>query len=361
MKIACIVGARPNLIKIAPIMMELRKNPEIFHPVLVHTGQHYDRQLSDVFFEQLGIPEPDHQLNVGPGSPADQTAAIIQRFDQLCADESFDRVLVVGDVTSTMACAIVAAKRLIPVDHVEAGLRSFDRTMPEEINRIVTDSLAHLLFVTEPSGVQNLRREGHSEDNLFLVGNVMIDSLHLFLGTAVALDMPSRLDLQRRAYGIVTLHRPSNVDDPQRLCTILHALVEVSRELPLVFPIHPRTMKQLPTIPRDADIRLCEPLGYLEFLGLMEAARVVITDSGGIQEETTALGIPCLTLRSNTERPITVELGTNTLLGDSMEQVQSGIASILQGTYKSGTSPELWDGQASQRIVAILTEKAARR
>jgi UDP-N-acetylglucosamine 2-epimerase (non-hydrolysing) len=353
-KIACIVGARPNFIKIAPLMREFERRTDAFHPVLIHTGQHYDESLSSIFFGQLGIPEPAYNLEVGAGTPADQTSAIIQRFDALCTVESFDRVLVVGDVTSTMACAIVAAKRWIPLDHVEAGLRSFDRTMPEEINRIVTDSLATLLFVTEPSGVENLRREGHSDSDIYLVGNVMIDSLRLFLGQAQALDMPKRLHLTRGEYGVVTLHRPSNVDDPKRLHLLLHILHTVSAQLPLVFPVHPRTRGKLLQFAAEGNIEFCDALGYFEFLGLMEGAALVITDSGGMQEETTALGVPCLTLRSSTERPITVEIGTSTLLGDSLNCVLPMVTRILQGSYKTGQIPDLWDGRASPRIIDTL-------
>jgi UDP-N-acetylglucosamine 2-epimerase (non-hydrolysing) len=335
-------------------MKEFEQRSDAFHPVLIHTGQHYEERLSSIFFGQLGIPEPAYNLEVGAGTPADQTGAIIQRFDSLCMVESFDRVLVVGDVTSTMACAIVAAKRWIPLDHVEAGLRSFDRTMPEEINRIVTDSLATLLFVTEPSGVENLRREAHSDGDIYLVGNVMIDSLRLFLGQAQALEMPKRFNLKRRNYGVVTLHRPSNVDDPKRLRLLIETLHAVSAELPLIFPVHPRTRRRLPQFAVEGNIEFCDPLGYFEFLGLMEGAALVITDSGGMQEETTALGIPCLTLRSNTERPITVEVGTSTLMGDSLDGVPSMVTRILEGSYKHGQIPELWDGRTSPRIIDIL-------
>jgi UDP-N-acetylglucosamine 2-epimerase (non-hydrolysing) len=354
LSIACIVGARPNFIKMAPIMAEFERRPNEFNPTLVHTGQHYDEKLSHVFFEQLRIPEPNYHLDVGAGTPAMQTAAIIERFDALCACVPFDRILVVGDVTSTLSCAVVAAKRQIPVDHVEAGLRSFDRTMPEEINRIVTDSLADLLFVTEPSGVSNLLREGHDHDQIRLVGNVMIDSLHNFLDDAVALDIPGQFGLKPGEYGVVTLHRPSNVDDPQRLNELLDMLTLTSRQLPLVFPVHPRTQARLGDLIRGGTVHFVEPLGYLEFLGLTRTSALVITDSGGIQEETTAMHVPCLTLRPNTERPITVNVGTNTLLGDHLERVPGLVAEILGGHYKQGTVPELWDGHTSQRIADEL-------
>lgn len=354
LSIACIVGARPNFIKIAPIMKEMKARPDAFSPTLVHTGQHYDEKLSHVFFEQMGIPEPDYHLEVGAGTPAVQTGTIIQRFDALCEQVPFDRVLVVGDVTSTLSCAVVAAKRLIPVDHVEAGLRSFDRTMPEEINRIVTDSLADLLFVTEPSGVENLRREGHGDGQIRLIGNVMIDSLHLFLDRAVALDVPAQFGLEARKYGVVTLHRPSNVDNPDRLAHLIDVLDRAAGSLPLVFPVHPRTRARLPELPTDSRIHFIEPLGYLEFLGLTHSAAVVITDSGGIQEETTAMGVPCLTLRPNTERPITIDVGTNTLLGDDVDAVPGLVGDIVAGRYKKGRVPDLWDGHTSARIADVL-------
>lgn len=356
-KIACVVGARPNFVKIAPIMREFSIHLGLLEPVLVHTGQHYDPGLSEIFFMQLDIPRPAHDLGVGSGTPAQQTGEIIFRFDALCLQEKFDRVLLVGDVTSTLACAIVAAKRGIPVDHVEAGLRSFDRAMPEEINRIVTDSLADLCFVTEPSGIRNLLQEGHSPETIKHVGNVMIDSLLYHLDSAKALAQWRHFQLPRKGYGVVTLHRPSNVDQLDQLDRVLDLLREVSRVLPLVFPVHPRTRPHLDAGKHRGDIAYCDPLGYLEFLSLLEGARVVLTDSGGVQEETTALGVPCLTLRDNTERPITVEMGTNTLVGDSLDEVLPLISGIMEGSYKSGEIPPLWDGHASQRIVHILLEE----
>lgn len=357
--LACIVGARPNFIKIAPIMKALAARPDVFQPVLVHTGQHYDSKLSDVFFRDLDIPAPDHHLGVGSGSQAQQTGAIMEKFDALCAEVKFDRVLVVGDVTSTLACSITAAKRSIPVDHVESGLRSFDRTMPEEINRIVTDSLADLFFVSESSGVQNLLREGHPAEKIKLVGNVMIDSLRSHLEKALAREKWRDYDLPRQGYALATLHRPSNVDAPQKLRTLVGGLERLAQRLPIVFPVHPRTRKNLDAMSSDGTLRLCDPLGYLEFLSLMAGARVIITDSGGIQEETTALGIPCLTLRHNTERPVTVEVGTNTLVGDSMEKTEALVSEVLAGTYKRGGIPDLWDGQTSHRIASILAASDA--
>lgn len=358
MKIACIVGARPNFIKIAPIIRALNQHADVFQPVLVHTGQHYDARLSDVFFRDLEIPTPDHYLGVGSGSQAEQTGAILKSFDELCAREDFDRVLVVGDVTSTLACTITAAKQCIPVDHVEAGLRSFDRTMPEEINRIVTDSLATLCFVSEPSGVQNLLKEGHAKAQIKLVGNVMIDSLLNHFQRASGLDRWRDFGVLKGGYALVTLHRPSNVDDPEKLRSLIAGLQRIAQRTPLIFPVHPRTRKMLDASTGGGGLILCEPLGYLDFLSLMVDARLVITDSGGIQEETTVLGIPCLTLRHNTERPVTVDVGTNTLVGDSIVELEQLVSVVLGGGYKVGKVPELWDGKTSERIVEFLAQVA---
>jgi UDP-N-acetylglucosamine 2-epimerase (non-hydrolysing) len=357
MKIACIVGARPNFIKIAPIMKEMARFPKQFDPVLVHTGQHYDANMSDIFFRDLDIPIPDFFLEVGNGSQAEQTAAIMERFDQLCEAHCFDRLLVVGDVTSTMACAITAAKRQIPVAHVEAGLRSFDRTMPEEINRIVTDSIADTFFVTEQSGVDNLLREGQAPEKIKLVGNVMIDSLLSHFDRAVAREAWRQFDVQRKKFALVTLHRPPNVDVKERLRLIVNQLEKIASQIAVVFPVHPRTRKTFNRIGNATRLKVSDPLGYLDFLSLMEAATVVITDSGGIQEETTVLGVACLTLRTTTERPITIEVGTNTLIGDDPADLEQPFLSILAGNYKSGSQPELWDGKASARIVAELAGK----
>ena len=354
MKIACVVGARPNFIKIAPIMKELTSFPTKFAPVLVHTGQHYDPNLSDVFFQDLEIPRPTHFLEVGAGSQAEQTAAIFTRFDMLCENERFDLVLVVGDVTSTMACAVTAAKREIPVAHVEAGLRSFDRSMPEEINRIITDSISDLLFVTEASGVKNLEHEGHPANQIYLVGNVMIDTLLANLDAAIKRQKWSSFNVERKRFGLVTLHRPSNVDDKKRLNTIVEQLGRLAEKLPLVFPVHPRTRKMLPGLSVSKEILMCDPIGYLDFVSLMEAAAVVITDSGGIQEETTVLNVPCLTLRKSTERPIMVEVATNTLIGEDPANLHKSFDAVLDGTYKSGNRPEFWDGKTSKRIADVL-------
>lgn len=359
MRLACIVGARPNFIKMAPILKELARHPDRFEPVLVHTGQHYDARMSDVFFRDLDMPAPDHCLGVGAGTQAQQSGAIMERFDDLCGRVKFDRVLVVGDVTSTFACAVSAVKRGIPVDHVEAGLRSFDRTMPEEINRILTDSIADLFFVSEPSGVANLLREGQDEKKIHLVGNVMIDSLLSHLDKARALEKWRAFELPRGGYALVTLHRPSNVDDAGRLREMVACLGRISERIPVVFPVHPRTRKNLDGMVQSPAFRLCEPLGYLDFLSLMAVARLVVTDSGGIQEETTALGVPCLTLRHNTERPITAAEGTNTLLGNDLKKLVAKVAEILEGKYKRSTVPKLWDGQASRRVVEIIGQPTA--
>jgi UDP-N-acetylglucosamine 2-epimerase (non-hydrolysing) len=354
MKVACIVGARPNFIKIAPIIKELGRWPKQFQPVLVHTGQHYDPKLSDVFFKDLDIPTPDHFLNVGAGTQAEQTGEIMVKFDELCVSEKFDRVLVVGDVTSTMACAISAKKRGIAVDHVEAGLRSRDLAMPEEINRMLTDSIADLFFVSEPDGVKNLLAEGHHPDTIKLVGNVMIDCLLANVEQATFREKWQSFDLAKDGYALVTLHRPSNVDSPERLHELQQCLVEISRRIPLLFPVHPRTRKNLDPSLSSPTLVFCDPLGYMDFVSLMVGAKMVITDSGGIQEETTALRIPCLTLRNNTERPITMEIGSNTLIGEDLPKLGGLISDVLAGTYKMGGVPELWEGNASKRIVQIL-------
>jgi UDP-N-acetylglucosamine 2-epimerase (non-hydrolysing) len=357
-KIACIVGARPNFIKIAPIMKELARHPDKFQPVLIHTGQHYDPKLSDVFFQDLDIPTPNHYLGVAAGTQAQQTGEIMAKFDELCVCGKFDRVLVVGDVTSTLACAITAKKRCIPVDHVEAGLRSFDLSMPEEINRMVTDAIADLFFVTEPAGVKNLRHEGHNPETIKLVGNVMIDSLLANLEKAAALEKWRHYGLPKGGYALVTLHRPSNVDSQGRLRELQDCLRDISRRIPLIFPVHPRTRKNLDHSITSPSLIFCDPLGYMDFVSLMAGTRLVITDSGGIQEETTVLGIPCLTLRNNTERPITTENGSNTLIGEDSSKLGALISAILAGTYKKGNVPELWDGKASERIGRVLAQQA---
>lgn len=357
LRVVCVGGARPNFMKLAPLMEALRADSR-FHALLVHTGQHYDHQMSGAFFRDLGLPDPDYSLGVGSGSHAQQTAAILSSFEPVLLDTRPDAVVVVGDVNSTMGCALVAAKLCVPVVHVEAGLRSFDRTMPEEINRVVTDAVSELLLVSEPSGVENLRREGIDPAKVRLVGNLMIDSLRRHLRQAEAAELPARLGLEPRAYGVITLHRPANVDDAAALETILEALAEISRELPLIFPVHPRTRARL----QDSEawkrgrIRLLDPLSYIEFLSLMAASAAVFTDSGGIQEETTVLGIPCFTLRENTERPVTIEQGTNVLAGTRKE-------TILAAWRRHGLArpnarvPDLWDGQAAARCLQAIAER----
>jgi UDP-N-acetylglucosamine 2-epimerase (non-hydrolysing) len=370
--ILCVVGARPNFMKIAPLMRAFQSPGSGVTASLVHTGQHYDKAMKHTFFEQLHIPEPDVDLEVGSGSHAVQTAQIMQRFEPILDDQQPAAILVVGDVNSTIACALVAAKKHVPVIHVEAGLRSGDRTMPEEINRVLTDQLSDLLFTTEASAAANLQREGVAAEKIFFVGNVMIDSLRYNLPSAVAArdtlaEAGAPLEFSKGQYGMLTLHRPSNVDDPQTLRKLLTVLAEISTKTPLVFPVHPRTRGQISNAGLDnlleqANILLLPPQGYLEMLGLMAEARLVLTDSGGIQEETTALGVPCLTLRENTERPITVEQGTNTVVGTDPDAILRAHAEILNGTDKAGRQPELWDGKAAQRIAAVIGEwyRAAR-
>ena len=312
--ICYVVGARPNFMKMTPVILEARRR-KLAH-VLVHTGQHYDAQMSDIFFDELGMPQPDVSLGVGSGSHAEQTARIMMAFEKVCLDQTPPLVVVGGDVNSTLACAVVAAKLQIPVAHVEAGLRSFDRSMPEEINRVLTDHIASLLFTTEPSGNENLLQEGIPQEYIHFVGNPMIDSLRRHLDKALASRPWEKFALKPSCYGLVTLHRPANVDDPDVLFEISSALKEISEEISLLFPVHPRTRQRIEQFGIDlGSLKVAEPLGYIDFLGLMAKASLVITDSGGIQEETTALGVPCITLRLNTERPITLERGTNRLAG----------------------------------------------
>lgn len=347
-----IVGARPNFMKAAPVWRAIADVGQ--DQLIVHTGQHYDPNMSDVFFEQLGMPRPDVNLEVGSGSHAQQTALIMTRFEQVVLERRPDIVLVYGDVNSTVAAALVCAKLGVHVGHVEAGLRSFDRTMPEEINRLLTDQLADLLFTPSEDGNRNLAREGVAADKVHLVGNVMIDTLVRLMAEA---RPPAGVNLDG-AFALVTLHRPSNVDDAESLRRIFATLEALSDRLRMVFPVHPRTRKRMADLGlavRDPDrFQLLEPIGYLEFLALQRRARVVITDSGGIQEETTYLGVPCLTLRENTERPVTVELGTNELIGRDMDLLCDCVEKILAGQWKKGRVPPLWDGHASERIAKVL-------
>lgn len=356
MEIMHVVGARPNFMKVAPVMAALAQTNAATQR-LVHTGQHYDASMSDVFFQQLGLPQPDINLEVGSGSHAVQTAQIMMRVEDVVVARRPDLVLVYGDVNSTVAAALVSAKLGIRIGHVEAGLRSFDRTMPEEINRLVTDQLADLLFTPSADGTENLAREGIAADKVHLVGNVMIDTLVRLLPLAEQQDVIDRLALQAQGYGLVTLHRPSNVDDPAMLDRIMQALLDISQDLPLVLPLHPRTRQQLQTQKLQLtarNLRLVDPLGYLDFLALQRHALLVITDSGGVQEETTYLGIPCLTVRENTERPVTVSLGTNRLVGHDMQLLQVAVQEIRAGLVRPGQIPPLWDGRAGQRIAQAI-------
>jgi len=358
--IDCVVGARPNFMKIAPLLRAL-ETPPCSRVCLVHTGQHYDTNMSDVFFEQLGIRVPDVLLEVGSDTHARQTARIMERYEEHLIASHPAGVVVAGDVNSTLACSLTAAKLQIPVAHLEAGLRSFDRRMPEEINRIVTDALADVLLVTEESGQQNLLLEGIGEKKIHLIGNLMIDTLYRELPRARDLNIPARFGLQERRFGLVTMHRPSNVDDPAVLGRLLALLNEISRPLPLVFPIHPRTRARIEAAGladalRSPGIVATDPLGYHENLGLMAAARIVLTDSGGMQEETTALGVPCLTLRENTERPITVERGTSTLVGNDPDLIRRHFFDVLEGRYKRHEMIPLWDGHAGKRAALVLRQ-----
>lgn len=356
MRVLAVAGARPNFMKIAPLMWELQRRPQI-QTCLVHTGQHYDERMSKLFFEELHIPRPDVDLGVGSGSHAVQTAEVMKRFEPILQEQRPDVVIVVGDVNSTLACALTAVKVGVPVAHVEAGLRSFDRTMPEEINRLLTDQTSRWLFVSERSGIANLRNEGIAEDRIFFVGNVMIDTLLACRDRCEQSAILQELQVPDRGYAVLTLHRPANVDDAEVLMGLIRAVERIQREIPIVFPVHPRTRKVLNgqlngSMPQ---LRVTEPLGYLDFMKLLSHARLVLTDSGGIQEETTVLGVPCLTLRNNTERPVTIEQGTNTLVGLDPDKVIAAGLSVLEKPHGPGRIPELWDGRAAARIVDILT------
>jgi UDP-N-acetylglucosamine 2-epimerase (non-hydrolysing) len=349
--------------KMAPLVAEMARHPHM-RQVLVHTGQHYDASLSKVFFDDLDLPRPDITLGVGSGTHAEQTARVMVGIEHVLVDTRPDVVVVVGDVNSTLACAVTAAKLWVPVAHVEAGLRSFDRTMPEEINRIVTDAVADYLFTTSRDADANLQREGIAADKIFFVGNTMIDTLQRHRQRAAALGTPQRMGLQSGGYALLTLHRPSNVDDPGVFGGILDALYAIQRRLPVVFPLHPRTASRIEefglqdSLATAPDLRCVEPQGYLAFLDLMMHARLVLTDSGGVQEETTILGVPCLTLRENTERPVTVIQGTNTLVGTDPQRIVDAVDAVLAGQGKEGSVPELWDGRAAERIVAVLSQAA---
>jgi len=364
-RILCVVGARPNFMKMAPIMAALA--PPQFKPILVHTGQHYDVAMNQQYFDALGIPSPDINLEVGSGSHAQQTAEVMKRFEPAMDEVQPAAVLVVGDVNSTIACALVAAKKGVPVIHVEAGLRSFDRAMPEEINRVLTDQLSDLLFTTEESGADNLAKEGIGAGRVHFVGNVMIDTLRANLARAIPAPQiaaaAGRPDFKagKGEYAVLTLHRPSNVDDKAVLQGLLESAAKIAQRTPVIFPVHPRTRATiekfgLSHLLERPDVLLLPPMGYLEMLGLMQDARVVLTDSGGIQEETTALGTPCITLRHNTERPITVDQGTNTIAGNDPVHVLAAYEAQLAGAGKAGRIPHYWDGRAAERIAAIVLD-----
>jgi len=357
-----VVGARPNFMKIAPIIEQLNKLAEQVSVYLVHTGQHYDQEMKASFFQQLGIPEPDIDLGVGSGSHGEQTANIMLRFEPVLDAVKPVAILVVGDVNSTIACSLVAVKKQIPVIHVEAGLRSGDRNMPEEINRILTDQISDNLFTTERSAEANLNKEGIDSKRIHFCGNVMIDTLltHLKLAKPFAetlKDYQVPLSIEENGYALLTLHRPSNVDDLDTLSRLIKVIAEISFKLPVIFPVHPRTLNRieqagLSDLIAAGNIFCLPPVGYLQILGLMQSAKMVLTDSGGLQEETTALGVPCLTLRENTERPITVDQGTNTIVGTDTDKIIACVEDIISTGGKSGRIPEYWDGKAAERIVA---------
>ena len=352
-----VVGARPNFMKLAPVQLALKSRG--IAQTIVHTGQHYDAAMSKVFFEQLGLPSPDVNLEVGSGSHAEQTAAILSKFEKVALERRPDWVVVYGDVNSTLAASLVSSKIGIPVAHVEAGLRSFDRRMPEEINRLVTDQIADLLFTPSEDADGHLRREGIPPEKIRRVGNVMIDTLVRCLPLLSTVS-PGPV---APPFALVTLHRPSNVDDPAVLAPLLDSLSRISATLPVVFPVHPRTTGRIAALTgfkRPARLHLVEPVGYLEFLSMEQRATVVITDSGGVQEESTYLGVPCLTLRENTERPITVSLGTNLLIGFDYRRLENEVERALSGTFKKGTVPPLWDGRAAERIAEVFAEELRR-
>jgi len=360
-KVINVVGARPNFMKVAPIVAELKRHPNEFLPLVVHTGQHYDAAMSDTFFTDLDLPQPDVHLGVGSASHAAQTAAVMERFEPVVIQEKPDWVLVVGDVNSTFAAALVCVKLGVKVAHVEAGLRSRDRTMPEEINRVLTDQIADVLFTPSADADENLLAEGIPRERIRLVGNVMIDSLYQHLERAQQSSIKERLGLAGARYGVLTLHRPSNVDDRKTLGRILSALETISNELPIVFPVHPRAAKTiaehglLERVKRIPNLQLIEPLGYLDFMSLYSGAQLVLTDSGGIQEETSVLGIPCLTLRENTERPTTVTMGTNKIVGTDPEKIVREALAALQLSVRTPAAIPLWDGHTAERIVAALS------
>lgn len=361
MKIACVAGARPNFMKIAPILSAMEDYPKL-EPILVHTGQHYDYEMSGVFFKELEIPEPDEYLGVGSASHAVQTAKIMTEFEKVMLSREPELVLVVGDVNSTLASALVAAKLHVPVAHVEAGIRSFDKSMPEEINRILTDDIADYLFPPSKFGYENLINQGIDEDKIFLVGDVMIDTLFKFKSKARETSILSDLSLKEKSYVLMTMHRPSNVDIKENLVAILDAIERIQKKIMIVFSMHPRTRNRISEFGLEdkvesmTNLKVIEPIGYFKFLNLMMNAKFVLTDSGGMQEETTVLGVPCLTMRNTTERPETIEEGTNKLVGSDTDLIVQESEKILSGNFKTGTYPELWDGKAALRIVKVLND-----
>jgi len=362
-KIHLIVGARPNFMKMAPLYKEFSKFPEQFEIKLIHTGQHYDERMSKFFFDDLQMPKPDEYLEVGSGSHGKQTAKIMERYEEILLKERPDLVIVAGDVNSTSACAIDAVKLHIPVAHLEAGLRSFARSMPEEINRILTDTISDYLLTPSPDGDENLLVEGVPDEKIFFVGNIMIDSLIQYQDKAKESDILNRIGITK-SYALITLHRPSNVDDKKGLITILNAFEEISKSINLVFPIHPRTTKQIHTFGLDEkvtkikNLHLIPPVGYYDFLKLQMKAKFILTDSGGIQEESTYFGVPCLTLRPNTERPITITEGTNILVKLNTDDIINEAQKILTGKIKEGNIPKFWDGKTAERIVEIFRNKS---
>jgi len=363
-KILNIVGARPNFMKIAPLQQEFKKHSDTFEVKLLHTGQHYDYEMSEVFFEELGIREPDIYLGIGGGTHAEQTGKLMMAFEQVLDEEEPELIIVVGDVNATLACSLTAVKKGVKVAHIEAGLRSYDRTMPEEINRIITDSISDLLFTPSEDGNANLKKEGIPEEKIHFVGNIMIDTLFRMRDIArTRSTIHDELGLNGGAYGLITLHRPSNVDVEETYRGIMHAFGEITGNLPLIWPVHPRSRKQAEAfgiweeLNRMEGLILTEPIGYLDMVALMEQSSLVLTDSGGVQEETTALGVPCLTLRKNTERPITVHEGTNRVVGIQPERIVEEAVDILKnGTSATENRPLYWDGKTSERILQILVE-----
>jgi len=363
LKFISVVGARPNFMKVAPLHRAFAAHADRVQHMICHTGQHYDEKMSKIFFEDLELPEPDIYLGIGSGSHAEQTARVMVEFERVLIEHEPDLVIVVGDVNSTLACSVTASKLKIPVAHVEAGLRSFDRDMPEEINRLVTDVIADHLFVTEKAGMENLKHEGIADEKVHFTGHVMIDSLAYYREKSAASPALEQFGLQEKKYTLVTLHRPSNVDVRENLEKILSLFEQLQSETRFLFPVHPRTRSRIAEFGLDArfaaieSLTLCDPIGYLDFLKLMDNAALILTDSGGIQEESTWLQVPCVTLRENTERPITAEIGTNEIVGLDIPLAVEKSRAALNGSAKKGTIPELWDGRAAERIAAILMDR----